>query len=113
MTGSVSVSVSVLPTLYSVTGGGNFCSGGAGAPIGLAASATGISYQLYNGTTAVGSPLSGTGAALNFGLQTGAGIYTVQALSTVSTCAANMPGSATVSINPLPAAYTVTGGGTH
>ena len=41
------------PTAFAVTGGG--CTGGSGAAIGLAGSETGVSYQLKNGATNVGS----------------------------------------------------------
>ncbi len=113
MSGSATVVVNPLPTAYSVTGGGNYCSGGAGVHVGLSSSATGISYMLYNGSTVSGSPLSGTGAALDFGLQTAAGTYTVLAVNSSTSCMNNMAGAANVVINPLPTVYSVTGGGAY
>ncbi len=111
MTGSVNVVVNVLPTVYTVTGGGNYCSGGTGLAVGLNSSEVGVNYQLYRGALPVGSALLGTGAAISFGLQTTAGSYTVVAQNASSGCSMNMSGSANVAINPLPAQFTVTGGG--
>jgi len=113
MTGSASVTVSPLPVVYSVTGGGSYCSGGAGVSIGMATTDTGIHYQLMRGATVVGSPVAGTGSAISFGLQTVAGSYTVVATNSTTTCNTNMAGTATISINPLPAAYIVGGGGSY
>ena len=47
--------------------------------IGLDSSASGFLYQLFNGATAIGLPVAGTGAALDFGLQTAPGVYTIVA----------------------------------
>jgi hypothetical protein len=44
---SVIVTVNPLPTIYSVTGGGEYCASGNGLPVGLNGSETGINYQLY------------------------------------------------------------------
>jgi len=88
-----------LPTVYSVTGGGNYCSEGAGVHIGLSGSGIGITYLLYHLSTAVGT-FTGTGTPLDFGLQTVAGLYTVVATSTATSCNDNMSGSATVGIIP-------------
>ena len=46
MTGSVAVTVNPLPTLYSVTGGGAYCSGRSGVAVGLSGSQSGATYQL-------------------------------------------------------------------
>ena len=112
MIGSATITVSPLPTVHLVTGGGGYCSGGTGVHIGLMSSAVGVSYQLYNGSVPVGSPLAGTGSALDFGLQTVVGIYTVKATNIATGCNTIMTGTATVFINPLPVStYSVTGGG--
>ncbi len=113
MSSSATVTVNPLPTAYPVTGGGSFCIGGAGVVVGLASSDIGTSYQLYNGVTATGSPVSGTGGAINFGLQTAAGTYTVLATNTITFCASNMTGSVVVVVDPLPTVYNVTGGGSY
>ena len=99
--GSVTLTVgNTAPTAFSVTGGGSYCFGGAGVAVGLAGSEIGASYQLFNGVIPVGSPVTGTGSALNFGSQTAAGIYTATGSNLCGTTA--MTGSATVIINPLP-----------
>ncbi len=111
MSGSVNVIVNPLPTLYNVTGGGNYCSGGAGVPVGLSYSSTGVDYQLYSGGTLTGSPISGAGSVLDFGLQTFGDTYTIVARDTTTGCTTTMTGSATVVVNPLPVVYTVINGG--
>lgn len=98
------VSVNALPTQYNVTGGGHYCAGDAGVNIGLSNSENGVDYQLYIGATAIGMPLSGTGTALDFGLQTGAGTYSVLATNSTTGCTNAMADSAVVIIDTLPAA---------
>ncbi len=111
MSGSATVVVNPLPTVYSVTGGGAYCAGGTGVNVGLSGSNTGINYQLYNGSSATGSVFAGTGASLSLGMNTVPGIYTVMATNATTMCMNNMTGSATISVNPLPDTFTVTGGG--
>lgn len=113
MTGSVTVGTYPLPTVYVVSGGGNYCSGGAGVHVGLSGSSTSDMYQLMNGGSFVGSPITGSGGALDFGFQTGAGTYTVVATNIANGCSATMSGSVNIGVFPLPAAYTVTGGGNY
>ncbi len=112
MIGSVVINT-VTPVVYTVTGGGSYCLGGTGVTVTQTGSSTGVNYQLYNGATSIGIPVSGTGASLNFGLQTGAGTYTVQAMDTTLGCVGNMSGSALITINSLPVAENVTGGGAY
>ncbi len=111
MAGSATVSISAMPTVYAVTGGGNYCIGGAGYHVYMSNSTPGILYKLFNGSTPAGSIL-GTGAGVDFGLQTLAGTYTAIAENTVSGCTANMAGSAVISISSLPAVHAVTVAGT-
>ncbi len=113
MNGSVSVTVNALPTIYNVTGGGSYCSGGTGVAIGLSGSQIGVSYQLYSGVTAVGSPVSGTGSAISFGNQTVAGTNYNVIATNASTCTQAMNGSVSVTVNALPTVYNVTGGGSY
>src|ERR1019366_7118316 len=96
---TVVVNVYPLPTVFTVTGGGNYCGGGTGVHIGLSGSTVGVNYLLYRGTTAVGT-FAGTGSALDFGLQTVAGTYTVIGTSTATTCSIAMAGSAFITVNP-------------
>jgi Secretion system C-terminal sorting domain/Domain of unknown function (DUF5122) beta-propeller len=97
------------PTAYTLTGGGAYCAGGAGVAVGLANSETGVTYQLQLGGANDGAAVSGTGTAISFGMKTAAGTYSVVATRTVGACTANMTGSAVVSTNALPIAYTLTG----
>ncbi len=98
------ITVNPLPTLFSVTGGGSYCAGGLGLPVGLSGSVSGTSYQLFNGTSG-GITLAGSGGVLNFGTQTSAGTYTVVA-TTSSGCSRTMTGSVTITVNPLPSSIT-------
>ena len=113
MSGSITVSVNALPTAYTVTGTNSFCAGGTGLNVYLGGSATGISYQLYNGTALVGLPVAGTGSPLVFGPVTVGGTYTVVATNTTTGCSSNMLSSAIITVNPLPSVFSVTGGGTY
>lgn len=99
--------------VYTVTGGGSYCFSGGGIPIGLNGSQTGVSYRLFRGSTGVGTPVSGTGNAINFGNQTAAGTYTVKSTNNTSMCSRSMSGEATVTVKPLPALYNITGGGAY
>ena len=113
MSGSKSVTVNVLPTVYSVTGGGSYCSGGSGVTVGLSDSQSGINYQLKRNGSNTGSPVSGTGNAISFGNQTSAGTYTVEATNASTSCSRTMSGSKSVTVKSLPTLYTVTGGGEY
>jgi hypothetical protein len=81
MSGSVTATETALPLAYNVTGGGTYCSGGAGLTVDLDNSEAGVEYQLYLGAAPVGTPVAGTGAGISFGQQTAAGTYTVEATS--------------------------------
>lgn len=104
--GKVVITYCATPMAYNVTGGGSYCTGGSGIPIGLSNSQTGITYQLYlNTTTALGPAIPGnTGNPISFGAQTAAGTYTVIATNPDGNCTQLMTGSAIISINPLPTA---------
>lgn len=102
--GRVVITFCVIPTIYNVTGGGSYCANGTGVAVGLSGSNTGISYQLLRNGTPTGSPINGTGNALNFGNQLIAGTYTVIATNLDGGCTQNMSGSAVVVVNPQPTA---------
>ncbi len=98
-TGQVALPV---PTLFNLTGGGSYCTGGSGVIINLSGSQTGVNYQLIlNGVTMVGLPVPGTGAPITFGLQTVAGSYTVMATYISTNCTATMSGSSIITVNPM------------
>ncbi len=113
MTGSPSIAILTSPTVFSVTGDGSYCSGGPGIPVGLLGSSVGISYQLLRNDTLVGVTLPGTGGPLDFGYRTPAGKYTIKATNTLNGCTNIMFDSAVISIIPLPAQFTVLGGGSY
>ncbi|WP_139225584.1 beta strand repeat-containing protein, partial [Flavobacterium succinicans] len=100
------ITVNPLPSIYSVTGGGAYCSGGGGVAVGLANSQSGINYQLQIGGVNDGAAVAGTGSAISFGNKTAVGIYTVVATNATTGCNTSMTGSGVVSINSLPAAPT-------
>ncbi|MBN1951204.1 MAG: gliding motility-associated C-terminal domain-containing protein [Bacteroidales bacterium] len=111
MNGSVNVSVNPLPTVYSVGGGGSYCAGGTGVSITLSDTESGVNYELYLAGAPTGNIIAGTGNAISFPNITTAGTYTIVATNTGTGCQNTMSGSAVVSIDPLPTAYSVTGGG--
>lgn len=92
------ITINPMPAIYSLTGGGNYCSGGVGVTVGLSGSESGVTYQLQNNGTNIASPITGTGNAISFGNQTLAGSYSVIATNS-SGCAQKMNGNATVSID--------------
>ena len=97
--GSPGVIECLAPSIYNVTGGGEFCAGGLGLSIGIDNSETGVSYQLKLNGSDVGTPINGTGSAIDFGLQTSAGTYTV--VGTLSGQDETMNGSVTITVSPL------------
>jgi hypothetical protein len=99
MFGTVSVTVNPLPTAFTVTGGGTYCSSASGVHVGLSGSTVGVQYQLYDGSVVTGGH-AGTGFALDFGLQTTAGTYTVVATNLSTTCVNQMTGSVAVTVIP-------------
>ncbi len=114
MSASVDVTIDSLPNNYTVIGTStNYCAGGLGVDINLSGSDAGISYQVYLGTTAMSVPSVGTGFLLDLGYETAAGFYTAVAINPVTGCTRHMSGGANVTINPLPNAYNVTGGGSY
>jgi hypothetical protein len=96
------ITVNPAPAQFTVTGGGSYCIGGNGVAVGISSSANGISYQLQLNGINNGTPVAGTGNALNFGNKTAAGNYTVIATNATTGCTNAMTGAVTVIINPLP-----------
>tara|TARA_R110000868_G_scaffold107860_1_gene294876 strand:- start:2874 stop:6785 length:3912 start_codon:yes stop_codon:yes gene_type:complete len=97
---AVTVSVNLLPTAYTVTGGGSYCSGGTGVLVGLSNSTLGVNYQLQIGGVNTGGVVAGTGSAISFGLKTIAGNYTVIATNATTSCALAMTDSVSLTVNP-------------
>ncbi len=100
---TITVTINIQPSVFTVGGGGTFCSNQTAPDVTLSGSQTGVNYQLYVGVTPVGSAVAGTGSPLNFGPQTTSGVYTVVAADAASgTCTTTMTGSVTVTSNPAP-----------
>ncbi|WP_216823553.1 hypothetical protein, partial [Niastella vici] len=96
---SASSVLRVSTIVYNVTGGGTYCTGGSGMPVGLDGSEAGGSYQLQLNGVDIGAPIAGTGSALSFGNQTAAGTYTV--VGTVAGVSATMAGNVAIAINDV------------
>jgi hypothetical protein len=112
MSGSVTVALNTLPTAYTVTvsGSGSYCSGSSAPHVGIANSQIGVNYQLYAAGTPVGSPVAGTGSAIDFGPQAAAAVYSVVGTNGAS-CSSNMSNTVTITVSSVPPASAVTGGG--
>jgi len=65
------------PIPFNVTGGGSYCEGTGGVPVGLDGSEIGVSYELYMDAGATGITHIGDGLAFSFGNQLGTHTYTV------------------------------------
>ena len=94
--------VNPLPTAFTVTGGGTYCTGNSGVAVGLSGSQAGVTYQLQLGGVNTGSAVTGTGSAISFGNQVAAGTYTVLATQPATLCSRGMTGNAIITVNPLP-----------
>ncbi|MBX0333188.1 T9SS type A sorting domain-containing protein [Pontibacter sp. HSC-14F20] len=101
------VALTVVGT-QTMTGGGAYCAGGGGVPVGLASSQRNVFYQLKRDGANVGTPMAGTGNALNFANQTVAGAYTVEAQAASGETACLTYGPVNVNVTPLPVVQTLT-----
>ncbi|MCF6130814.1 T9SS sorting signal type C domain-containing protein [Flavobacterium wongokense] len=99
------------PATFTVGGGGAYCPGGTGVSVTLSGSETNVNYQLKVDGNNVGSAVPGTGSALNFGVQTTTGTYTVVATNTNGSCnvSQTMTGNAVLA---LPTTTSTDGGAT-
>ena len=96
------LTITSLPNVFSITGGGPYCVGGNGVIIGLSNSQSGVEYEVYLGATATGRKLTPGGGAFNFtGFFTAAGTYTVKA-NNAGNCSVDMSGTALVQISDIP-----------
>ena len=86
----------IIAPLFTVSGGGTVCSPST-VTVTLNGSISGVNYQLYNGAAAVGSPVAGTGSAINFTGLSSSGTYSVSGLNGLA-AATGMIGTATVTI---------------
>ena len=100
----VTITVSPVPTIFTVTGGGTRCEGSStGLPVGLSGSQTSTTYLLVFDGFSSGITRVGTGGAITFGNYISAGTYTVLAINAYS-CISTMTGSVTIIENPRPTA---------
>jgi hypothetical protein len=101
-TACVTVTVNVVPLPsgnYNLNGSGNYCPGNS-IVLSLSGSQTGMSYQLMNNGSPVGTALPGNGAPISFPAVTQAGVYTATAFNTsLPACAVPVSGTATVTFN--------------
>lgn len=104
----------IQPNVFNVTGGATVCSAGPGTAIGLSGSQSIMTYQLKIGGVDSGSPVAGTGSALNFGNFTTGGTYTVEAINSNGSCNVTvaMNGNAVVVADAAPVGGTLAGGTT-
>jgi hypothetical protein len=91
-------------TIYNVTGGGFYCSGGPGASIGLSGSDPGVIYTVYMEPWVPGEQAVGTGSQFYFPIPVTAGTYGVMAKSATGDCPIAMNGTVTVTLNQPPVA---------
>ncbi len=101
---SVTVTVNPLPQRFSLTGGGTVCENTNPQNIVLQSSEQQTDYYLLKEGIPTGLVKSGNGYALDFGVWTDNGNYSVTATNNVSLCQNSMANSVQVTINPLPVA---------
>jgi|GEM_PF-2193993 len=85
------------PAAFAVTGGGTYCQGSTGLPVGVANSESGVTYTIYKDAVAQIPTMAGTGSAITFGNQL-SGTYTVEGTNSSGTTL--MTGSAVIIENP-------------
>ena len=112
MTGAASITVDSLPTVYNMSGGGAYCAGN-NDTVRLSGSDGGITYSLMTSSVLGSINQPGTGAMLTYAPLTDTGTVTILATNNTTACTSFMAGSITISVNPVPAIDTLTGGGTY
>ena len=97
------------PAQFSITGGGEYCLGGSGLPVGLADSENGVTYELLRNSISLGVT-AGTGNSLSFGNQLDAGTYGIVAMSEANaSCSSSMTGNTAIVIREIvPASVAIT-----
>jgi len=98
----VTVVINPLPTVFTTTGSGSYCEGGPGLVVGLSNSQPGILYTLQLcARCPMLNSITGDGGPISFGLQTGAGLYSVIALNPITGCRNTMYDCIGITIDPL------------
>ncbi len=102
MSNSITVVSGPKPTAYTLTGGGNYCSG-PGLDIVLSNSETGVNYTLMlNGTTNVGFAAGTTGNSITFSNQTANGSYSITATNATTNCTNLMSNNVSITAGTPP-----------
>ncbi len=104
MNGTTEVEILLLPEIFNITGGGDYCEEGNGIEIGLDNSEIDIQYELFLDGETTGVMVLGTGNEISFDFQTAEGNYAVLAISGDNVCSNEMEGIAEVIINDIPLA---------
>lgn len=99
------------PIEYNVTGGGGICPGGSGLNITLTSSQSGVNYMLYGPGGNTGINFNGTGSAISFGSFSLPGSYFIIGNVIATSCQSSMTDTISVVQLPVPAIFSVTGGG--
>jgi gliding motility-associated-like protein len=114
---SVYINIPGVLERFAVTGSGDICNGDPGVNFGLSGSEAGVTYTLYlvdgNGAgndKQIGDPVAGTGNAITFDLANEEGDYYVMGDNGVD-CRVEMTNRVTLTVNPLPVAFTMVGSG--
>lgn len=98
---TLDITIAEGPQAFNMTGGGTYCgTSGIGLEVGLDGSQTGVDYTLYFNGSPTTTIVPGTGSAITFGSQAGAGDYTARGEGTATTCTNMMTGTATVEVDP-------------
>ncbi|MCK9290565.1 MAG: gliding motility-associated C-terminal domain-containing protein [Bacteroidales bacterium] len=99
---TIFIEVVTYPQVYQVYGGGSLCNLNEGAKIFLDSSENHVLYKLYRNYTYPIAQFEGNGSALDLGMYTISGIYTVEALNPEAGCQVNMSGSALIQYHEKP-----------
>jgi len=103
------VTITSNPELFSLSGGGNYCSNENAPSVSLSGSQLNVNYQLRHNLNNIGPVVSGTGLPLDFGSQPLTGTYTVVATDISTSCTATMTGAVLINVNSLPDDFIITG----
>jgi hypothetical protein len=102
-TGAPGIMKCIVPATYILQVSAlDFCEGTDGVQFALLGTESGVSYQLYNDATPVGSALSGTGSAATFSGAFNEGAYTARTVADDKYCAIAMSGTYRITETPLP-----------
>jgi len=89
------------PQLFNTTGGGSFCPGGSGVPVGLDGTESGIVYNVYVDGVFVSS-FNGTGSPAESSPIQVTGTASIVAVNPTTGCLYNMNGNITINYSPIP-----------